>query len=118
MPQRLPPLLLLAVTLSCAHSGSPTAALTDAAKRSDAPSAPARTLALAGFHALLVNSDAPHAQERFDEALKRDPADPYPHLGKLLLAERAGHPEGTLEEALQILEQAPPQHPLQMTAAR
>ena len=52
--RRLLPVLVLALC-ACAHAPpAPTAVLDDAAGRAKDTAAPSRTVALAGFHALLV----------------------------------------------------------------
>jgi tetratricopeptide (TPR) repeat protein len=74
-------------------------------------------LALAGFHALLIEGNAKKAQSVFDSGLQKDPADPYSLYGEFLLAYRIAHPERALGAALALTEAAP-RHPLSTTAAR
>jgi tetratricopeptide (TPR) repeat protein len=127
----LPPLLLLPLLLALAcgahrgaAAGGPLAALEEAAARQagggqaeGGQAADARALALAGFHALLVQGDAARAGERFEAALAREGGEPYALYGRLLLARRAARPEQALEAALLLVERAPG-HPLTVPAAR
>lgn len=108
--------VLLVALAGCAPRTSPTEMLTRASTDAHQGAA-ARTLALAGFHAYLVQADAAQAQRRFDEALQKDRAEPYALYGQLLLAHRRGHPERALAAALDLCEHAP-RHPLAAAAAR
>src|SRR5262245_1039815 len=100
--------LVAVLSFACAHSGSPAARLADAARQAEGTRPPARELALAGFHALLVASDATRAQARFDAALAADSTEPYAYAGRIVLAQRSGHPEAVLEQALFMLERSHP----------
>ncbi len=107
--------LLLA---SCAHTPpSLTAVLDAAAERAGEPTAEARTLALAGFHAYLVEGDARKALTRFDAAVAKDSSDPYALYGQLALARRTLSLSRALTIALDLCEHAPT-HPLATSAAR
>lgn len=76
-----------------------------------------RSAALAGFHAYLVKGTADAAAQRFEEALQRDPGEPYALAGKMLLGRRSGHPERALAFALDLCERAP-RHALAASGAR
>ncbi|HYV48730.1 MAG TPA: tetratricopeptide repeat protein [Myxococcaceae bacterium] len=112
MPRRL--LLALLLLASCAHPPRGTETLEEARKGAD--SSP-RAAALAGFHAWLVDGDAAAALKRFDQALQKDPAEPYALTGKVLLERRRLHPERALGFALDLCERAP-HHPLAAFGAR
>src|SRR2546423_1821602 len=78
MRRRLALLSALALLAGCPKRiPSPTEALENADKVADAPDAPARSIALAGFHAWLLASDPAQAQKRFDQALAKDAGEPY-----------------------------------------
>jgi len=114
--RRLFPLALLA--LACAHAPpSPTRVLDEAAGRAKDADAPPRVVALAAFHALLVDNQPERAGTLAAEALRRDPAEPYALTLQMLLARRDGHPEGSLDAALRLVRGAP-RHPLATAAAR
>ncbi|MET0403516.1 MAG: hypothetical protein ABW123_13980, partial [Cystobacter sp.] len=108
---------LLAGCAAHAPSASPEAVLERAATAARKGGAEARTLAFAGFHAWLVEGDAAAAQGRFDEAISKDPADPYALYGQHLLARRATHPRRALDAALAVATRAP-RHPLAVPSAR
>ncbi len=91
--------------------------LESAAERAQKGSGEARTLALAGFHAYLVQGDAEAARSRFDAAIAKDPGDPYALMGQSLLARRAGAPDRALAAALELVTRAPT-HPLAVPAVR
>ncbi len=112
-------LSVLALAFAACHPrpSSPTSILEEAARSATSPNADARSTALAGFHAWLVDGNADTAKERFDGALARQAADPWALYGQLLMADRIGHPETALNAALQLVEQAPT-HPLSAAAAR
>jgi len=95
---------------------SPTEAL-EAAAAKLGPDAKADVLALSAFHALLMEGDAKKAQARFDEAVAKDPAQPYALMGQALLAQRSALPQKSLVAALDLIERAPG-HPLAPIAAR
>lgn len=96
--------LLLA---ACAHTGSPTAVLDEAAVAARSPEAPAHVQALAGFHAYLVDGNPKEASRLFSAALAKDASEPYALEGRLVLQDRVAHPETTLEAALDICVRAP-----------
>lgn len=110
-------LLVSGLLAGCAHNASPTEALDRAATAAKSGTSEARTLALAGFHAWLVAGDPAAAQGRFDEALTKDPADPYALYGQHLLARRALAPRRALDAALAVATRAP-RHPLAVPSAR
>ncbi len=95
----------------------PTFALDESATRLERGDADARAWALAGFRAWLVEGDALKAQERFDEALKRNEAEPYALYGQMVMASRRAHPERAVEAALALCRLAST-HPLSTAAAR
>ncbi|MCI0569857.1 MAG: hypothetical protein L0Y66_03830 [Myxococcaceae bacterium] len=110
------PLLTLLLLSGCAHGpASPTQVLEDAARRG--VRGDARSTALAGFHALLVEGKPGEAQSLFDAALAKDGADAYALWGQHLMARRRARPELALEAALTLVEKAPA-HPLSAPAAR
>ncbi|WNG44494.1 DUF3857 domain-containing protein [Archangium minus] len=110
-------LLVAGLVAGCAHSPSPTEVLEQAATAAKKGNSEARTLALAGFHAWLMTGDAAAAQGRFDEAVAKDPADPYALYGQHLLARRAAQPRRALDAALAVATRAP-RHPLAVPSAR
>jgi tetratricopeptide (TPR) repeat protein len=113
-------LLLLAplALFACAHGPpSPTRQLDEAVVHAADSSAPARTVALAAFRALLVENQPEKARRLSDEALRRDPAEAYALALQMALAQRDGHPEGALDAALRLVRGAP-RHPLSAAAAR
>ncbi len=115
--RRLLPVLVLALC-ACAHvAPSPTAVLDDAAGRAKDADAPARTVALAAFHALLVENQPERARSLAEDALRRDPREPYALALQGVLAHRDGHPEAALDAALRLV-RAAPKHPLATAAAR
>jgi tetratricopeptide (TPR) repeat protein len=108
--------LALGLLLSaCAHRSGLT--LDDAARAVAKGSRAPAPLALAGFHALLVEPDVEKARAHFDESLAADPAQPWALWGQVVLALRSAHPERATEAALSLLEQHPT-HPLAAAAAR
>ncbi|HET9036544.1 MAG TPA: hypothetical protein VFN45_10075, partial [Myxococcaceae bacterium] len=113
--------VLLALVLAlcaCAHvPPSPTAVLDEAAGRAKDAGAPARTVALAGFHALLVENQPERARALAQDALRRDASEPYGLALEEVLARRDGHPEAALDAALRLVRGAP-KHPLATVAAR
>ncbi|HEY1908199.1 MAG TPA: hypothetical protein VGG91_19270, partial [Myxococcaceae bacterium] len=115
--RRLLPVLVLALC-ACAHvPPSPTATLDEAAGRAKDAGAPARTVALAGFHAFLVENQPGRARTLAEDALHRDPGEPYALTLVQVLALREGHPEVALDAALRLVQSAP-KHPLATVAAR
>lgn len=110
--------VLVAFVASCVPRVSPaTDSLETAAQDALLPGASARTLALAGFHALFVASDTAKAITLLDAAVKADPADPWALYGQQTLKLRVAHPEQALVVALDLCERAP-KHPLASVAAR
>ncbi|HEY3587768.1 MAG TPA: hypothetical protein VGK85_11475, partial [Myxococcaceae bacterium] len=115
--RRLVPALVLALC-ACAHvPPSPTAVLDEAAGQARNADAPARTVSLAAFHALLVENQPERARALTQDALRRDANEPYALAMEELLAGRDGHPEAALDAALHLV-QAAPRHPLATVAAR
>ena len=115
--RRLAFVLVLALC-ACAHvPPSPTAVLDDAAGRAKDANAPARTVALAGFHALLVENQPERARALAQDALRRDAAEPYALMLESVLARRDGHPEAALDAELKLV-RGVPAHPLATVAAR
>jgi hypothetical protein len=96
---------------------SPTEILETASKDALLPNASARTLALAGFHALLAQSDASKAQKFLDSAVAADSREAWALYGQQVLALRVAHPERALVAALDLCERAP-RHPLASVSAR
>ena len=111
--------LVLVLTLcACAHvPPSPTAVLDEAAGRAKNADAPARTLSLAAFHALLVENQPERARTLAQDALRRDAGEPYALAAEEALARRDGHPEMALDAALRLV-RAAPKHLLATLAAR
>src|SRR4030095_7917922 len=117
-PMRRVLLALVLALCACAHvPPSPTAVLDEAAGRAKDAGAPARTVALAGFHALLVENQPERARALAQDALRRDASDPYGLALEEVLARRDGHPEAALDAALRLVRGAP-KHPLATVAAR
>jgi tetratricopeptide (TPR) repeat protein len=111
-------LCLVLLLLACVHRvESPTARLEEAASAASGPTATARTLALSGFHAWLMQNDVAQAQARFDAALTKDARDPYALYGQAMLKLRAARPDGAVAASLDLCERAP-KHPLCTAAAR
>jgi len=106
--------LFLLALASCAHPPRGTEVLEEARRRAGRS---ARSAALAGFHAYLVDGDAAAAEKRFDQALARDEGEPYALAGRLLLERRRAHPERALDFALALCVRAP-RHPLAALGAR
>lgn len=114
---RVAPLVVTLLLAGCVHrAGSPTELLEKAATEAG-PSANAKTLALAAFHALLMEGDAKKATTLFDEAVAKDPAEPFALTGQILLAQRQAIPQKALAAALDLIERSP-NHPLAPVAAR
>ncbi|PTL82200.1 DUF3857 domain-containing protein [Vitiosangium sp. GDMCC 1.1324] len=110
-------LLVVGLLAGCAHAPASTEVLERAATAAQKGTSEARTLALAGFHAWLMTGDAAAAQARFDEAIAKDPADPYALYGQHLLARRVAQPRRALDAALAVATRAP-RHPLAVPSAR
>ncbi len=112
-------LLALAAGLAGCPHRTPAASdvLESAAAQAQKGSGEARTLALAGFHAYLVQADPEVARTRFDAALAKDPNEPYALMGQMALARRAATPGRALSAMLQLVEHAP-RHPLAVPATR
>ncbi|HZJ55096.1 MAG TPA: hypothetical protein VFD38_13225, partial [Myxococcaceae bacterium] len=109
---------LVLALCACAHvPPSPTAVLDEAAGRAKDAGATPRTVALAGFHALLVENQPERARSLAQDALRRDAAEPYALALEEVLARRDGHPEAALDAALRLVLGAP-RHPLATVAAR
>ena len=110
---------LLCVVLSACPHRVPNAIerLDSALKEARAPDARPRALALAGFHAFLVEGAMAQAAERFNAAVAKNPSEPFGLYGQVLLARRQAHPEVALAAALDLCERAPG-HPLAVAAAR
>lgn len=107
--------LLLAVALA-ACAGAPVA-LDRPEGDAAAGDASPRALARAGLDALVLRNDAATAARRLDEAARREPRDPWAHLGRALLARRQLDDAGEVRELLALVEGAP-DHPLASAAAR
>jgi len=114
--RRLAALLLLLSASACVRRvPGPTELLDDAVAH--VGEGKPRTLALAGWQALLVTGDADRAKTLFGQALAKDPGEPYALYGVAQLADRVGHPEQALAAALDLCERAPA-HPLAAAGAR
>ena len=114
---RVAPLVVTLLLVGCARrTVSPTEALENAAANAGA-GAKAPTLALAGFHALLMEGDAKKAATLFDDAVAKDPAEPLALTGEILMAQRVAVPQKALAAALDLIERSP-NHPLAPVAAR
>jgi tetratricopeptide (TPR) repeat protein len=108
----------LIALFACAHAPpSSTRPLDEAVLHAADSSAPARTVALAAFHALLVENQPEKARRLSEDALRRDPAEPYALALQMALAHRDGHPENELDAALRLVKGAP-RHPLSAMGAR
>ncbi|WP_248341748.1 DUF3857 domain-containing protein [Anaeromyxobacter paludicola] len=115
---RLRPLafaVLLSVAAACAGA-RPRSPLDEAAARAAAPDAPARTLAQAGWHALLA-SDPGLAAARFRAAVAREPAEPWALEG-LSLLDRRGLDDAAEARHLLALVAGAPRHALAEPAVR
>src|SRR5262249_46610693 len=111
-------LICLAIlSFQCVRSSQPLDSLRDAATAAKSGDAGSRQLALAGFHALLVQADFAKAQSLFETAVKRTPPDPYALMGEIIIQQRLAHPERALLAALELCERSPA-HPLASAAAR
>jgi tetratricopeptide (TPR) repeat protein len=111
-------LLVTGLMAGCAaHTPSSSEVLERAATAARQGASEARTLAFSGFHAWLVKGDVARAQGHFDEAISKDPADPYVLYGQHLLARRAAQPRRALDAALAVVTRAP-RHPLAVPSAR
>src|SRR5258705_7840718 len=111
-------LLVLVLASACVYRvSSPTRALEDAEKAASDPRASAHTLALAGFHAWLMQNDTDKARGRFAAAIGADAKEPFALYGQAMLALRASKPEEAVVAALDLCERAP-RHPLCSSASR
>lgn len=111
-------LLVLVLAAACVRRvPTATSVLEDAEDAASDPRAPARTLALAGFHAWLMQNDADKARGRFAAAGGADAKDPLALYGQALLALRASKPDDAVLAALDLCERAP-RHPLCASASR
>lgn len=114
---RVAPLVVTLLLAGCVRrSVSPTEALENAAANAG-PGASASTLALAAFHALLMEGDAKKAATLFDDAVAKDPAEPLALTGQVFMAQRLALPQKSLAAALDLIERSPA-HPLAPAAAR
>lgn len=114
---RLAALPLLLALSACPHRvAPPTETLEDAAAKAG-PGASAHVLALAGFHALLMDGEAARAQTLFDQALAKDSGEALALYGQVQLAQRQVLPLKVVTAALDLIERAP-MHPLAPVAAR
>ncbi len=114
---RVAPLVVTLLLTGCVRRNvSPTEALEDAAANAG-PNSKARTLALAAFHALLMEGDARKAGTLFDDSIAKDPSDPLALTGQILMAQRQALPQKALAAALELIEKNA-DHPLAPTAAR
>jgi tetratricopeptide (TPR) repeat protein len=95
----------------------PTQVLERANEAASQPSADAHTLALAGWHALLISGDTQQAVTAFDKALSQSNAEPFALYGQMMLSLRSASPQRALGSALDLIERNP-KHPLSATAAR
>ena len=95
----------------------PTEVLDQANEAAAQPNADSRTLALAGWHALLLTGNADEARARFDSSLERSAAEPWALYGQAMLALRSASPQRALGAALDLCERNP-RHPLSAPAAR
>ncbi len=110
--------VVMLVLCSCApRVDPPTLALERAAAHATAGSADAHELALAGFHALLVSSDAERARTWFDAALAKRADEPWALTGQMTLGLRTTNATKVVESALDLCERTP-KHPLAVMAAR
>ncbi|HZH03728.1 MAG TPA: hypothetical protein VEY30_08095, partial [Myxococcaceae bacterium] len=100
----------------CAKRG-PTSLLDEAARKAQGGKADARTLALAGFHALLADDNPVQAESRFDSAVTQNPGEPYALLGQMITGERQAAQDKTLTAAIELVTRTPT-HPLAAIAAR
>lgn len=108
----------LLLAFGCAHrSGSLVGPLQAARHEAGRDGAKARSLALAGFFAYLVEGRPAEAQALWERALSKEPAEPYALYGHYLLAKRGADTERALSAALELCERAP-RHPLAAVGAR
>ncbi|MBL9038086.1 MAG: hypothetical protein JNG84_06200 [Archangium sp.] len=91
--------------------------LDDAAAAADTRWASARTVALAGWHALVIKGSADEAKAHFERALKTNDTQVWALAGQATLAWRAAQPAVALEAWLRLCE-VRPKHPLAVVAAR
>lgn len=117
-PRLLSLVLSAALVTGCAHhAASFQGPLDDAATAAKAGSTDARTLALAGFRAWLVDGALDRAHALIGQAVQTGTHDPYALYGGLLLARHDGQPAKVLAYALDLCEHNPT-HPLCVPAAR
>ncbi|MFT3713780.1 MAG: tetratricopeptide repeat protein [Archangium sp.] len=112
----LAPALLLVLSGCPKRVAPPTETLEDAAAKAG-PGASAHVLALAGFHALLMDGDAKRAQQLFDDSVAKDPSEALALFGQIEMAQRLALPQKVLAAALDLVERQP-EHPLAPIAAR
>ncbi|MBL8911653.1 MAG: DUF3857 domain-containing protein [Archangium sp.] len=108
--------LLLALSACPKRVTPPTETLEDAAAKAG-PNASAHVLALAGFHALLMDGDADKAQQLFDQSVAKDQSEALALYGQIEMAQRQALPQKMLAAALDLVERQP-SHPLAPVAAR
>src|SRR3954467_1231589 len=110
--------VLFVLLFACVHrAASPTSMLEDAEDASSDPKASAHALALAGFHAWLMQNDADKARGRFAAAVGADPHEALALYGQALLALRVAKTEEAVRAALDLCERTP-RHPLCASASR
>lgn len=117
MLRLLVPLVLLSSACFLHRVSTPTSALEEAEADAADPRASGHTLALAGFHAWLMQNDAEKAHARFSAATQADAREPLALYGQALLALRAAKLDAATGAALDLCERAP-RHPLCASAAR
>lgn len=110
-------LLVLFASACVRRIETPTSMLEDAESAASSDRANAHTLALAGFHAWLVQNDPEKARTRFAAATGSDPREALALYGEALLALRVSKPEEAVRAALDLCERAP-KHPLCASASR
>ena len=116
--RRLLRVAVLVVLSGCVRRVVPPTEVLDLANEAASqPTADARTLALAGWHALIISGDVDEARARFDKALGLTSKEPWALYGHALLALRSESPQRALVAALDLCERNP-KHPLSSAAAR
>jgi tetratricopeptide (TPR) repeat protein len=108
---------LCALTACPRRVPGPTEVLEEAAREARSGRVSARTLAFAGFHALLLESAIDQARTRFDAAVAADASEPWALYGQLHLALRAAQQDRAATIAMDLVERAP-KHPLASVASR
>lgn len=116
--RRVLQLAMLLMLAGCVRRVVPPTQMLDQANEAAAqPNAGAHTMALAGWHALLITGKAEEAQVLFDKALGAAEGEPWALYGQAMLALRSAAPERALVAALDLCEKSP-RHPLTAAAAR